>query len=77
MSFSLCTVIAEAFKTKRQRQTRHWRQRMHIAIHGQLRRSGCTPAEPYPPGCIENMHQGYSGVSIGFPIFNHSKSTNV
>ena len=75
MSFSLCTVIAEAFKTKRQQlKPAAGASECTLQFTGQLRRSGCTPAEPYPPGCIKNMQQESLGVSFGLSIFNHSKS---
>jgi hypothetical protein len=52
MSFSLCAVIADAFtkpKEKTGSSLRPLPAVNAIAIHGRDRRSGCTPAEPYPP----------------------------
>src|SRR4030095_15994656 len=49
-SLTLCTVIAEA----RQKKSGNGRKAiagLHSAMHGQAGRSGCTPAEPYPPSC--------------------------
>jgi len=31
--------------------------RMHPAIHGRIRRSGCAPAEPYPPDRVGSETQ--------------------
>src|SRR6185369_11462916 len=54
MSFSLCAVIAEAFKRERQQlKPAAGASECTLQFTGQPRRSGCTPAEPYPPGCIK------------------------
>ncbi len=51
MSFSLCAVIAEAFKRERQQlKPAAGASECTGQFTGQPRRSGCTPAEPYPPG---------------------------
>ena len=38
--------------------------RMHPAIHGRIRRSGCAPAEPYPPDRVG------SGTQIGRTVIS-------
>jgi len=52
MSFSLCGVIADAFR-KYQEKAGSGSKPLPVvnanAIHARNRRSGCTPAEPYPP----------------------------
>ena len=62
MSFSLGTWLAEHSPKGKENFRRrsiwnHRRIRNASAIHGQPRRSGCTPAEPYPPGGRHNLVQ--------------------
>jgi len=76
MSFSLCAVIAEAFKRERQQlKPAAGASECTLQFTGQPRRSGCTPAEPYPPGRINNMPQEHSLVSFRIPILGYSKPT--
>src|SRR6476659_4486968 len=75
MSFSLCAVIAEAFKRERQQlKPAAGASECTLQFTGQPRRSGCTPAEPYPPGRINNMPQEHSLVSFRIPIFGVFKT---
>jgi hypothetical protein len=58
MSLSLYTVIAEQLKkTLRQQPKKAAAGTMHSAMHGQTGRSGCTPAEPYPPSRKLILHR--------------------
>src|SRR5687768_12135413 len=40
------------------------------AIHGQMGRSGCTPAEPYPPNCANTINQKRKNFQT-FTLTNH------
>src|SRR5262245_8656418 len=42
--------------------------RMHSAIHGPIRRSGCAPAEPYPPDHDGSATQIGSAVTCGLQL---------
>jgi hypothetical protein len=42
-----------------------------MAIHGCIRRSGCTPAEPYPP-----VHAANSPKTLNFVTHNNVRTLN-
>jgi hypothetical protein len=56
VSFSLWTVIAATLpKQKTQPFLPDGLGQCFPAMHGQTGRSGCTPAEPYPPSCTFSL----------------------
>ena len=62
MSFTLWAVIAEGIP-KRQKKNRQQLEAAAgvnaLAIHGRDRRSGCTPAEPYPPEALLKLTKNF------------------
>jgi len=55
MSLSLYTVIAEQSRKQKPTAVGAAAGADASAIHGRSGRSGCTPAEPYPPSRISNV----------------------
>ncbi len=82
MSFSLWTWLAQASQGRERKfpataQTEAGKDAS--AIHGQPRRSGCTPAEPYPPGgsprLIQNTTTRTWGKSLILPELYENQKT--